>query len=140
LKKFHDQPWNWLIKSSPTAYTIFILLAYTAVAAALEVNLIFAAFLAGFGMVGGVKGSERSRFSEPLSALEQVAFAFFIPIYFLLVGQKKMGFFLLVSAALIGAARVAAGVHWPSDILAGWAVGAGVSFVIFKISNRKSAV
>ncbi|MFY9492956.1 MAG: phosphatase PAP2 family protein [Minisyncoccia bacterium] len=61
-----------------------------------------------------------------------------LAVYFLLAGQKKLGYFLLISAVLIGVARVAAGVHWPSDIVAGWAVGALVSFVVFKIFSRNS--
>ncbi len=60
-----------------------------------------------------------------------------LAVYLLLAGNKKLGLFMLASAVAISIARVAAGVHWPSDILAGWAVGALVSFVIFKISNRK---
>lgn len=61
-----------------------------------------------------------------------------LAVYFLLAGQKKLGYFLLVSAILIGAARVAAGVHWPSDIVAGWAVGAVVSWIVFKLFAKKS--
>ncbi len=61
-----------------------------------------------------------------------------LAVYFLLAGHKKLGSFLLVSAVLIGLARVAAGVHWPSDILAGWAVGAIVSWMIFKLFSKKS--
>ena len=59
-----------------------------------------------------------------------------LAVYFLLSGQKKLGYFLLISAVLIGVARVAAGVHWPSDILAGWAIGAAVSFVVFKLFSK----
>lgn len=60
-----------------------------------------------------------------------------LAVYLILAGDKKLGWFLLVSAVVIGLARVAAGVHWPSDITAGWAVGALVSFIVFKLVNRK---
>ncbi|MEK7565106.1 MAG: phosphatase PAP2 family protein [Patescibacteria group bacterium] len=60
-----------------------------------------------------------------------------LAVYFLLIGQRKLGIFLFVSAILIGVARVAAGVHWPSDVLAGWAIGAVVSYVIFWFTKNK---
>ena len=62
-----------------------------------------------------------------------------LAVYFLLAGEKRFGWFLFVSAILIGVARVAAGVHWPSDIVAGWLVGAGISWIVFKFSHKKSA-
>ena len=43
--------------------------------------------------------------------------------------DKKRGWIYLAGAALIGLARVAAGVHWPSDILAGAIVGL-ISFLV----------
>lgn len=61
-----------------------------------------------------------------------------LAVYFILAGEKRLGWFLFISAVLIGAARVAAGVHWPSDIVAGWVLGAAISWIIFKISKRKS--
>lgn len=61
-----------------------------------------------------------------------------LAVYFLLAKHKKIGLFLLVSAVLIGLARVAAGIHWPSDILAGWLVGGLVSWVVYRIFNRKN--
>ncbi|OGQ22993.1 MAG: sodium:proton exchanger [Deltaproteobacteria bacterium RIFCSPLOWO2_02_FULL_44_10] len=88
LRWLHRQRWNLLLKSSSVGYITFILLAYAALAALMEVNLIFSAFLAGFGVVGGMKGSERVRFSDALASIEKVSFGIFIPIYFLLVGYK----------------------------------------------------
>lgn len=39
------------------------------------------------------------------------------------ISRRKLGAGLLVAAAALGVSRVAAGVHWPTDILAGAACG-----------------
>lgn len=88
LKRLHDARWNFVIKASPVGYAFLILFLYAAGAAALGVNLVFAAFLAGFGLVGGVSGSERTRFSGQLDSIAKVSTAVFIPIYFAMVGSK----------------------------------------------------
>jgi Kef-type K+ transport system membrane component KefB len=88
LKGLHDYRRNFLVKASPVAYVILILLIYAVVAAAFKITLVFAAFLAGFGLVGGVEGSQRHRFADPLDSIAKVAVAFFIPIYFAMVGYK----------------------------------------------------
>lgn len=59
-----------------------------------------------------------------------------IAVYFLLRGNKKLGWFMFASAVLIGVARVSAGIHWPSDIIAGWILGAAVSWVVFKLTKK----
>ena len=84
------QTWrlNYLIHASPIAYVIVILLAYAALAGALKVTPVFAAFLAGVGVVGGITGAERHRFADSLNAIARFATAFFIPIYFAFVGYK----------------------------------------------------
>jgi Kef-type K+ transport system membrane component KefB len=88
LKRLHDARWNFLVGTSPTAYAVLILLAYAALAGVFGINLVFAAFLAGFGLVGGIGGSERRRFADTLDAITKFSFAVFIPIYFGLVGYK----------------------------------------------------
>jgi Kef-type K+ transport system membrane component KefB len=88
LRKFHVAQWNLLHKSSPLAYVVLVMFAYAAVAALLEVNLVFAAFLSGFGVVGGVEGKERARFSKVLDSIEHFSTSVFIPIYFTIVGYK----------------------------------------------------
>jgi Kef-type K+ transport system membrane component KefB len=88
LRKFHVSRWNIFLKSSPLGYVILVLFLYTVVAALLEVNLVFAAFLAGFGVVGGMSGSERQRFSKVLESIEHFSTSTFIPIYFTLVGYR----------------------------------------------------
>jgi len=88
LKFLHNARWNILIKASPVGYLFVILFFYAALASTFGVNLVFAAFLAGFGLVGGIEGTERGRFSESLDSIAKVSFAIFIPIYFAIVGYK----------------------------------------------------
>jgi Kef-type K+ transport system membrane component KefB len=88
LRKFNVSRWNVFLKSSPLGYVILVLFLYTVVAAVLEVNLVFAAFLAGLGVVGGMSGTERERFSKVLQSIEHFSTSTFIPIYFTLVGYR----------------------------------------------------
>jgi Kef-type K+ transport system membrane component KefB len=112
LRRIHDAPWNVLARHSPLSYAVMLMLGYATVAAVLDVNVVFGAFLAGFGLVGGVGGSARTRFAEPLAMIGRVAFAIFVPLYFVLVGARLdlgMGFsfaVLLVFAAGTSAIRV----------------------------------
>lgn len=84
IKAINKARWNVLAQHSPTGYAIVILLAYCAVAGALDVNLVFAAFLAGFALVD----NEVERFKESIDAISKVSFAFFVPVYFAIVGLK----------------------------------------------------
>lgn len=84
MKRVNKARFNVLAKQSPVGYAIAVLLAYCAVAGALQVSLVFAAFLAGFAVVH----KKRRLFAEALDAIGKVAFAFFIPVYFAIVGLK----------------------------------------------------
>jgi Kef-type K+ transport system membrane component KefB len=84
VKRINKARFNVLAKQSPVGYAIAVLLAYCAVAGALQVSLVFAAFLAGFAVVH----KKRRLFAEALDAIGKVAFAFFIPVYFAIVGSK----------------------------------------------------
>jgi Kef-type K+ transport system membrane component KefB len=88
LRRIHHARWNVVARHSPVAYALMLMLSYTAVAAALDVNVVFGAFLAGFGLVGGVGGTGRARFTEALDTIGRVAFATFVPVYFVLVGAR----------------------------------------------------
>ncbi len=88
LKRVSRARWNVLLASSPVGYVAVVLLANCAVAAALDVNLQFAALLAGYALVGGLDGSERERFAEPIDSIARVSFGIFIPIYFALIGYR----------------------------------------------------
>lgn len=84
VKRLNKSRFNVFAKQSPVAYAIAVLLTYCVVAGALDVSLVFAAFLAGFAVVH----KKRRLFAEALDAIGKVSFAFFIPVYFAIVGLK----------------------------------------------------
>jgi Kef-type K+ transport system membrane component KefB len=84
VKRINKSRFNFFAQQSPVAYAISVLLAYCVLAGALDVSIVFAAFLAGFAVVH----KKRRLFAEALNAIGKVSFAFFIPVYFALVGLK----------------------------------------------------
>jgi Kef-type K+ transport system membrane component KefB len=84
IKRINKAQINVLARHSPAGYAIAVLLAYCAVAGALDISLVFAAFLAGFAVVH----KKRRLFADALDAIGKVSFAFFIPVYFAVVGLK----------------------------------------------------
>ncbi len=74
--------WNVLARTNPVAYVVTILLAYAAIAAALDVSLVFAAFLAGMAVIANPE------LTDAVQSIDRLAFAVFIPVYFALVGYK----------------------------------------------------
>jgi Kef-type K+ transport system membrane component KefB len=122
LRRLRGWRWNILYRASPLAYAVVVMFAYVGVAATLGVNLVFAAFLAGFGLSGGLPGGQRHHYAEALDAIYKVAFAVFVPIYFGLVGHRlvfgrefspTMFLVFLIASSLValisvgGAARLA---------------------------------
>jgi Kef-type K+ transport system membrane component KefB len=103
--------WNTLAARSPIAWVMVVFLAYVAVAAAMDVTLVFAAFLAGFGIVGGARATERDHFQAPLESLNQVSAAVFVPMYFAIVGYRldftKSFSPLMLVGFLVGSSLVA---------------------------------
>lgn len=100
VKRINKAQSNILARQSPVAYAIAVMLAYCVVAGALDVSLVFAAFLAGFAVVH----KKRRIFAEALDAIGKVSFAFFIPVYFAIVGLKLdliRGFSLSLTVAFI---------------------------------------
>jgi len=83
-KRLNKWSFNVFAKHSPVAYAIAVLLGYCVVAGLLNVSLVFAAFLAGFAVVH----KKRRLFADALEAIGKVSFAFFIPVYFAIVGLK----------------------------------------------------
>lgn len=84
VKRINKSRFNVFAKHSPVAYAIAVLLGYCVLAGALDVSVVFAAFLAGFAVVH----KKRKLFADALDAIGKVSFAFFIPVYFALVGLK----------------------------------------------------
>jgi len=84
VKRINKSRFNVFARNSPVAYAMSVLLAYCVLAGVLDVSVVFAAFLAGFAVVH----KKRKLFAEALDAIGKVSFAFFIPVYFALVGLK----------------------------------------------------
>ena len=84
VKRVYKSRFNVMAQHSPIGYALAVLLVYCVVAGALGVSLVFAAFLAGFAVVH----KKRRLFADALDAIGKVSFAFFIPVYFAIVGLK----------------------------------------------------
>jgi Kef-type K+ transport system membrane component KefB len=84
VKRINKSRINVFAQDSPIAYALAVLLAYCVLAGLLDVSVVFAAFLAGFAVIH----KKRKLFAEALDAIGKVSFAFFIPVYFALVGLK----------------------------------------------------
>ena len=106
IKRINKSRYNVFATHSPVGYALAVLLGYCVVAGALDVSLVFAAFLAGFAVVH----KKRRIFADALDAIGKVAFAFFIPLYFAIVGLKLdllRGFSLnLLALFLVGSCVV----------------------------------
>ena len=83
LQWLNHQRWNVLYKTSPIAYAVVLLLAYAALAALLDVSLVFAAFLSGYAVV-----ADPELKAKAVATISEFSFAVFIPIYFAVVGYK----------------------------------------------------
>jgi Kef-type K+ transport system membrane component KefB len=84
VKRLNKAKINVIAKHAPITYAIAVLFAYCVLAGALDVSMVFAAFLAGFAVVH----KKRRLFADALEAIGKVSFAFFVPVYFAIVGLK----------------------------------------------------
>ena len=129
--------WNGIARDTPVTWALLVFLFYVAVASALDVTLAFAAFLAGFGLIGGIKGSERTRFRAPMESLSAVAHSFFIPLYFAIVGLQldfgKSFSLPILAAFLFGSSALAIGCGALAARLAGFR---GVGIVNLAITTN----
>ncbi len=100
MKRISKSRFNMLANNSPVTFTLLIVFSYVAVAGLLNVNLVFAAFLAGFAV-------SRKRLGDALETISRFSFALFIPVYFALVGYRlifgKSFSFTMLLAFLAGA-------------------------------------
>ena len=128
-RRLHQARWNVFAHHSMTAYLILLLFAYVALAAAMNVSLVLAAFLAGFAVPRGSCAANQS-----LNEVKGVAFGCFIPLYFALVGYKldlgktfdlKMVALFLVAACVIKLISVLAGAK-----LAGFSIASCINLAV----------
>jgi Kef-type K+ transport system membrane component KefB len=84
IKKLNKARFNVLAQHSPLGYALAVLLAYCVIAGLLDVSMVFAAFLAGFAVVH----KKRRIFADSLDSIGKMSFAFFVPVYFAIVGLK----------------------------------------------------
>lgn len=75
--------WNHLARSSAIGYMLFICFLFSAVASYLNVNVVFGAMLAGI-----VIGTAPKQFESEKVHVKEVSLAFFIPLYFAIVGFR----------------------------------------------------
>ncbi len=124
LRRLGRARWNVMASQTPIAWIMTVLLAYVSLAAALDVTLAFTAFLAGFGIVGGMKNTQYQRFRVPLESITQVSAAVFVPIYFAIVGYRldfTQGFSLvLLGAFLVGSSLARFASVWLAARCAGF--------------------
>ena len=100
LKRISKSRFNLIAVNSPVTFTLLIAFGYVTVAGLMGVNLVFAAFLAGFAV-------SRKRLGESLEVISRFSFALFIPVYFALVGYSlifgRNFSVLMLLAFLVGA-------------------------------------
>lgn len=75
---------NLLSRASPTGYVLAVCFVFAAAAGLLGINAIFGGFVAGIA-VGALPDN---RFGDVKTRIADVSLAFFVPIYFALVGLK----------------------------------------------------
>jgi Kef-type K+ transport system membrane component KefB len=75
---------NIVSRASPTGYTLAVCFVFAALASVLGINVIFGAFIAGIA-VGALTNK---RYEAVKARIADVSLAFFVPIYFALVGLK----------------------------------------------------
>jgi Kef-type K+ transport system membrane component KefB len=84
IKLTNNLRFNLIIKSSISGYTLLICFLFAAIASILNINIVFGAFLAG--VIVGSMPSEK--FGNVKEHIKDFSLAFFIPIYFAVVGLK----------------------------------------------------
>lgn len=75
---------NLIIRSSLTGYVLLICFLFAGIASILDVNIVFGAFLAGI-VIGSVK---HDQFDGVKTHIREMSLAFFVPLYFAIVGFK----------------------------------------------------
>lgn len=50
--------------------------------------------------------------------------------------HKYLAWIYIIGAILIGASRITAGIHWPVDILVGYALGGLIGYIAYRLLSR----
>ena len=81
--------------------------------------------------------------SFPSGHCLRAVFLMGILVMFVRSGKRAMDVSVTMVAVAYGIvacwSRIYLGVHWPSDVMAGWLIGAAISFVIFKIATESES-
>ncbi len=87
-----------------------------------------------FAGTGGIKEIlfHRPDYSFPSDHATLLA-AITLSLY--LSGYKKLSYFVFALFVIIGLARVAAGIHFPSDIIVGGVVGIGTAYIVYALDG-----
>lgn len=81
---FSHHKFNLLIRSSLSGYVLFVCFLFSAITSILNINIVFGALLAGI-ILGATPDA---RFQTVKTQIKDFSLAFFIPIYFAVVGLK----------------------------------------------------
>lgn len=119
-------------------YTWFVLSRKTALRSALVgiiawegLNKMVATYVARPRPAFSQIGTKELIFHRPDTSFpsDHSAFLMAVAATFYFTGHKKLGHLTLGIAVLVGIARVGIGVHFPTDILAGWLIGFIVAYL-----------
>ena len=89
IRRFDDSAVSHAVSQhSLVTYAIALLCFFVGVAAGLGVSTVFAAFLAGYALINGIRDREKSALNGALQAIKSVSFGVFVPIYFAIVGYR----------------------------------------------------
>jgi undecaprenyl-diphosphatase len=85
------------------------------------------------GYVGSQMGTQELVFHRPDRSFpsDHSAFLFALAFSFWFCGYKKLGWLIFLIAIIISFARVATGLHWPSDVGAGLLIGFFVASIFW---------
>jgi Kef-type K+ transport system membrane component KefB len=84
IRMGNDLKINFIIKSSVSGYALFICFIFGTMTSILNINIVFGAFLAGI-IIGTMPNKQ---FGNGKSHIKEFSLAFFIPLYFAIVGLK----------------------------------------------------
>lgn len=86
---------------------------------------------------------ETSSFPSSHAMLSTVLYLLMAAIATREIADKRLGTGLIalgtIVAAMVGLTRVYLGAHWPSDVLAGWLIGAGIALAAWQMARAPTS-